>query len=89
MASVKMMALPKQGRLGLAESIENAITDVEQPGAKGKKERLGKRPMKMHGANEEPGPKSGDGWGVQTEQMPPLREVGDSQGQSLVYVCCG
>ncbi len=87
MASVKVMPLAKQGRLGLAESIENAITDVEQPGAKGKKERLGKRPVKMHRANEEPGPKSGDGWRVQTEQMPPLREVGDTQCQILVYVC--
>ena len=33
MASVKMVALPKQAGLGLAESIENAVGDVKQPGA--------------------------------------------------------
>jgi hypothetical protein len=41
MTSVKVMALPKQRGLGLAESIEDAVSDVKQPGAKGKKERLG------------------------------------------------
>jgi hypothetical protein len=67
MTSVKVMALPKQRGLGLAESIEDAVCDVKQPGAKGKKEGLGKRQVKMHGADEEPGPKSSDRWRVQTE----------------------
>jgi hypothetical protein len=36
MASMKVMALPKQRRLGLTESIEDAVSDVKQPGAQGK-----------------------------------------------------
>ena len=87
MTGVKVMALPKQRRLGLAESIENAISNVEQPRAKGKKERLGKGPVKMHGADEEPGPQGSDGWCVQTEEVPPLREVVDIPCQRSVYVC--
>ena len=67
MAGVKVMALPKQRRLGLAESIEKAVSDVKQPGAKGKKERLRKRQVKMHGADEEPGPQSSDRWRIQAE----------------------
>ena len=67
MAGVKVMALTKQRRLGLAESIENAISDVKQPGAKGKKERLGKREVKMHGTGEEPGPESSNRWRIQAE----------------------
>jgi hypothetical protein len=43
MASVKVVALPKQASLGLAKSIENAVGDVKQPGAKGEKQRLEKR----------------------------------------------
>ena len=89
MASVKMMALPKQRGLGLAESIENAVSDVKQPGAKGEKQRLEKRQVKMHGADEEPGPESSDRWRIQTEQMPPLREVVDTPCQVSVYVCGG
>jgi hypothetical protein len=81
------MALPKQRGLGLAESVENAISDVNQPGAKGEKERLGKRQVKMHGADKETGPESSDCWGIQTEQMPPFREVVDTTCQSSVYVC--
>ncbi len=38
-----MMAFPKLAGLGLAESIENAVGHVEQPGAKGKKQCLEKR----------------------------------------------
>ena len=87
MTGVKVMALPKQRRLRLAESIENAVRDVKQPGAKREKERLGKRQVKMHGADEEPGPQSSDGGRVQTEQMPPLRQVVDTPCQDLVYVC--
>ena len=82
-----MVALAKQRRLGLAESIENAVRNVKQPGAKGEKERLGKRQVKMHGADEEPGPQSRDRWRVQTEQMPPLRQVVDTLCQTSVYVC--
>ena len=66
MASVKVMALPERRRLGLAESIEDAVSDVKQPGAKGKEDRLGKRPVKMHGADEGAGPKSSHRRGVQT-----------------------
>jgi len=33
MAGVKMMALAKQRALGMTESIENAVSDVKQPGA--------------------------------------------------------
>ena len=33
MAGVKMMAFAKQRALGVAESIENAVSDVKQPGA--------------------------------------------------------
>jgi hypothetical protein len=80
------MALPKQRGLGLAESIENAVSDVEQPGGKREKERLGKRQVKMHGADEEPGPESSDTWRIQTEQMPPVRKVVDTSCQSSVYV---
>ena len=53
MAGVKMMALPEQAGMGLAESIENAVGDVQQPGAKGEKQRLEQRQVKMHGADEE------------------------------------
>ena len=67
MAGVKVVALPKQRRLSLAESIEKAVRDVKQPGAKGEKERLGKREVKMHGTDEEPGPESSDRWRIQAE----------------------
>ncbi len=86
MAGVEVMAFPKQLALGLAESIENAVGDVEQPGAKGEKQRLDKRQVKMHGADEEPRPESGDGWRIQTEQMPPFRKVVETLGQVSVYV---
>ena len=65
-ASVEVMALPKQRGLGLAESIEDAVSDVKQPRAKGKKERLGKGQVKMHSADEEPGPKSRNRRRIQT-----------------------
>ena len=43
MASVKMVAFPKQAGLGLAESIENAVGDVKQPGTKREKQCLEQR----------------------------------------------
>jgi hypothetical protein len=86
MASVKMMALPEEAGVGLAEPIENAVGDVEQPGAKGQKERLQKRQVKMHGADEEERPESSDCGRIQAQEMPPLREVVETAGQSSVYV---
>ena len=54
MTGVKVMALA-QLALPLAESIENAVGDIEQPGAKGEKQRrLEKGQVKMHGAGKEP-----------------------------------
>ncbi len=54
MAGVKVMALP-QVALPRAESVEDAVGDVEQPGAKGEKQRrLEEGQVKMHGAGEEP-----------------------------------
>jgi len=88
MASVKMVAFPKQAGLGLAESIENAVGDVKQPGAKREKECLEKRQVKMHGADEEPGPESSHRWCIETEQMPPFREVVETTCQISVYVGC-
>ena len=87
MASMKMMTFPKQAGLGLAESIENAVGDVEQPGAKREKQCLEKRQVKMHGADEEAGPESSDRWRIETEQMPPFCEVVDTACQISVYVC--
>ena len=86
MAGVKMVALAKQLALGLTESIENAVSDVKQPGAKGEKHRLDKRKMKMHGADEEPRPESSDGRRIQAEQMPPFRQVVEASCQVSVYV---
>jgi len=41
--------------LALAESVENAVGNIEQPGAKGEKQRrLEKGQVKMHGASKEP-----------------------------------
>ena len=88
MASMKMVALPKQAGLGLAESIENAVGDVKQPGGQRENECLGKRQVKVHGANEEPRPESRNRWGIETEEMPPFRKVVDTPCQTLVYVCC-
>jgi hypothetical protein len=42
--------------------------------------------VKMHGADEEAGPESSNGGRIQTEQMPPLREVIDTACQISVYV---
>jgi hypothetical protein len=67
MTGVKMMALAKQRALGLGESIENAVSDIKEPGAKREKGGLDKRKMKMHGADEEPRPERGDGGGIQAE----------------------
>ena len=86
MASVKMVAFPKQAGLGLAESIENAVGDVKQPGAKREKQRLDKRQVKMHGTDEEPRPQSSNGRGIQTEEMPPFRKVVETTCQISVYV---
>jgi hypothetical protein len=86
MTGVKMMALAKQRALGLAESIENAVSDVKQPGAKREKHRLDKRKMKMHGADKEPRPERGDGRCIQAEQMPPFRQVVETSGQGSVYL---
>ncbi len=86
MAGVKMVALAKQLALGVAESIENAVGDVKQPGAKREKHRLDKRKMKMHGADEEPRPERGDGRRIQAEQMPPFRQVVEASCQVSVYV---
>ena len=85
MTGMKMMAFAQQ--LALAESIENAVSDIEQPGAESQKQRREKRETKMHGAGEEPRPESGDGWRIQAEQMPPFREVVEAPGQVSVY--CG
>jgi hypothetical protein len=54
MPGVKMMTLAKQRVLGLAEAVENAVSDVKQPGAKREKHRLDKRQVKMHSADKEP-----------------------------------
>jgi hypothetical protein len=51
----------------MAESIKNAVGDVEQPGAKREKECLEKRQVKMHGADEKPGPESSNRWRIQAE----------------------
>jgi hypothetical protein len=72
----------------MAESIKNAVGDVEQPGAEGEKQRLDQGQSKMHGADEEPRPESSDRWRIQAEQMPPFREVVDTTCQVSVYVCC-
>ena len=85
MAGMKMMAFAQQ--LALPESIENAVGDIEQPGAEGQKQRCEKGDVKMHGAGEEPRPESGDGRRIQAEQMPPFREVVEAPGQTSVY--CG
>ena len=53
MTGVKVMALAQLALL-LAESIENAVGDIEQPGANGEKERREKGQVKMHGAGEKP-----------------------------------
>ena len=85
MASVKMMAISERLVLPLTQPIENAIADVEQPGAKAKEERGDQRQMQMHGAGEEPRPKSGNGGRIQAEQVPPFRQVVEALGQDLVY----
>ena len=87
MAGMKMMALPQQLALLGAKSIENAVGDVEQPGAKGEKQRLERGHVKMHGAGKEPRPESGDGWRIQAKQMPPFHQVVEALGQDSVY--CG
>ena len=74
MTGVEVMALP-QVALAVAESIEDAVGDVEQPGAKGEKQRPGRGQVKMHGAGEEPRPESGDGGRIQAQQMPPFCEI--------------
>ena len=51
--------------LGMTESIEDAVGDVEQPGAEGEKKRLDEGQAKMHGADKEPRPESGDGGSIQ------------------------
>ena len=83
MAGMKMMAFAQQ--LALPESIENAVGDIEQPGAEGKKQRREKGYTKMHGAGEEPRPESGDCRRIQAEQMPPFREIVEAPGQDSVY----
>jgi hypothetical protein len=85
MAGVKMMTLPQLLALPLAESIENAVGDIKQPGAKGKKQRLNQGQAKMHGAGEEPRPERGDRRRIQAKQMPPFRKVVEALSQDSVY----
>ena len=84
MTGVKVMALPQVG-LPLTESVENAVGDVEQPGAKGEEQRREDGQVQVHGDGEEPCPESGDGGRVQAEKMPPFCEVGETVRQVLVY----
>ena len=86
MTDVKEMALA-QLTLPRAESVENAGRDVEQPGAKGEKQRREKGHVKMHGAGKEPGPESGDSRRIQAEKVPPFGKIGEALGQVSVY--CG
>jgi hypothetical protein len=51
--------------MGMAESIENAVRDVKQPGAEREKKRLNQGQSKMHGADEKPRPESGNGGRIQ------------------------
>ena len=54
MTGVKVMALP-QVALPLAESVEDAVGDIEQPSAECEKQRrLEKWQVKMHSAGKEP-----------------------------------
>ena len=85
MAGVKTVAFPEQFARPLAKSVENAIGDIEQPGAEGEKQRRDKRQVEVHGASEEPRPKSGNGWRIQAEQMPPFRKIVAATGQDSVY----
>src|ERR1700733_3094415 len=86
MTGVKVMALPQVG-LALAESVENAVGDVQQPGAKSEEQRWEEGQVQVHGDGEEPCPESGDGGRVQAKKMPPFCEVGETVRQVLVY--CG
>ena len=69
----------------MAESIENAVSDIEQPGTESQEQGREPGEAKMHGAGEEPRPESGDGGRIQAEQMPPFREVVEAAGQTSVY----
>ncbi len=48
MTGVKVMAFPQIGLAGV-ESVENAVGDVEQPGAKGEEQRREDGQVQMHG----------------------------------------
>jgi hypothetical protein len=85
MAGVKTVTLPEQFTRPLAESVENAIGDIEQPGAEGEKQRRDKRQAEMHGASEEPRPKGSNSWRIQAEQMPPFRKIVAATDQDPVY----
>ena len=85
MTGMKVMAFAQQ--LALAESIENAVSDIEQPGAESQKQRHEQWNAKMHGVGEEPRPESGDCRRIQAEKMPPFREIVEAPGQNSVY--CG
>lgn len=85
MVGVKMVSFSKPLAPPSAEPIENSIGHVEQPGAKGEKQSLDKRQMKMHGADKEPRPDSSHGRRIQAKKMPPSREVVEALGQDSVY----
>jgi len=83
MAGVEIVALAE--KFAFAESIEDAVGDVEKPGAEGEQQRGEYWHVEAHGAGEEPSPERSDGWRIQAKQVPPMRKVVEAPGQGLVY----
>ncbi len=73
MAGVEIMAFAEA--FVAAESIEDPVSDVEQPGTEGKQQRRENRHVEPHGPRKEPRPERGYSRRIQAKQVPPSREV--------------
>ncbi len=82
MAGVEIVALAE--KFALAESIEDAVGNVEEPSARGKEKRGENWHVEAHGASEEPCPERSDGGRIQAKQVPPMCKVVEAPAQGSV-----
>ncbi len=57
-----------------AQSMEDAVREIEQPCRQAQQKHCDRRQTEMHGSRKEPCPEDGDGGCVQAEQVPPCSE---------------